>query len=113
MSDKFFFKGRQDARQNHVKSGYATKAISKAGTKKFPLSLVVTSEDRKQEVEAIIAEANIFAEITLDTGANAVESIDALTAVMSKKGTVTLEKMPARNEPCHCGSGKKFKKCCG
>lgn len=20
---------------------------------------------------------------------------------------------PKRNEPCHCGSGKKFKKCCG
>jgi uncharacterized protein YchJ len=20
--------------------------------------------------------------------------------------------MPGRNEPCHCGSGKKFKKCC-
>ena len=22
-------------------------------------------------------------------------------------------KMPGRNEPCFCGSGKKFKKCCG
>jgi uncharacterized protein YecA (UPF0149 family) len=22
-------------------------------------------------------------------------------------------KQPGRNEPCHCGSGKKFKKCCG
>jgi hypothetical protein len=20
---------------------------------------------------------------------------------------------PGRNDPCHCGSGKKFKKCCG
>lgn len=20
--------------------------------------------------------------------------------------------MPGRNDPCHCGSGKKFKKCC-
>ena len=23
------------------------------------------------------------------------------------------EKMPSRNEPCFCGSGKKYKKCCG
>lgn len=23
------------------------------------------------------------------------------------------EKRPGRNEPCSCGSGKKFKKCCG
>lgn len=22
-------------------------------------------------------------------------------------------KPPGRNEPCRCGSGKKFKKCCG
>ena len=22
-------------------------------------------------------------------------------------------RMPGRNDPCHCGSGKKFKKCCG
>jgi hypothetical protein len=21
-------------------------------------------------------------------------------------------KRPGRNEPCHCGSGKKYKKCC-
>jgi uncharacterized protein YecA (UPF0149 family) len=23
------------------------------------------------------------------------------------------EKGPARNDPCPCGSGKKYKKCCG
>lgn len=22
-------------------------------------------------------------------------------------------KLPGRNDPCHCGSGVKFKKCCG
>jgi peptide deformylase len=26
--------------------------------------------------------------------------------------TYKAEKKPGRNEPCHCGSGKKFKKCC-
>ena len=26
--------------------------------------------------------------------------------------TYRSEKKPGRNEPCHCGSGKKFKKCC-
>ena len=26
--------------------------------------------------------------------------------------TYYAEKKPGRNEPCHCGSGKKFKKCC-
>ena len=27
--------------------------------------------------------------------------------------TVVKEQTPGRNDPCSCGSGKKFKKCCG
>ena len=30
-----------------------------------------------------------------------------------RKTTVVKEKEPGRNEPCPCGSGKKYKKCCG
>lgn len=30
-----------------------------------------------------------------------------------KPSTRTVEKIPGRNDPCHCGSGKKFKKCHG
>lgn len=30
-----------------------------------------------------------------------------------KSGTVVKEKKIGRNEPCPCGSGKKYKKCCG
>ncbi len=30
----------------------------------------------------------------------------------SKSGTVHKEEMPGRNDPCPCGSGKKYKKCC-
>ena len=30
-----------------------------------------------------------------------------------KVETVVKEKEPGRNEPCPCGSGKKYKKCCG
>ena len=26
---------------------------------------------------------------------------------------ITAEKKMSRNEPCHCGSGKKYKRCCG
>ena len=26
--------------------------------------------------------------------------------------TIRIEKKPGRNEPCFCGSGKKYKKCC-
>ena len=32
---------------------------------------------------------------------------------ISKEKLKDLGKKMSRNEPCHCGSGKKFKKCCG
>ncbi|MEA4847920.1 MAG: SEC-C metal-binding domain-containing protein, partial [Clostridiaceae bacterium] len=28
-------------------------------------------------------------------------------------GTVIKAREPGRNDPCPCGSGKKYKKCCG
>ncbi|WP_299593899.1 PBPRA1643 family SWIM/SEC-C metal-binding motif protein [uncultured Microbulbifer sp.] len=110
---KFFFKGRQEVRENHVQSGYATKAIQKSGSKKFPLKLVVTSAARKREVETLVADAQLYAEISVDSREGATESIAELTALLDKQGTVRLDKVPARNEPCSCGSGKKYKKCCG
>lgn len=114
MSDKFFFKGRQDARQHHTAyGGYQPDAVKKSGSRKYPLALVVTSEARKQEVEALVAKAQLHADIRLDTSEGAVESIGELTAILHKGAPVTQSKVPSRNDPCSCGSGLKFKKCCG
>lgn len=113
MSDKLFFKGRQDARQNHIKYGYKTNSSNKTGTKKYPLVLGVTNEVRKLEVETLVADAKLFAEVSLDESDGAVESIGELTLVLNKQATVKLDKVPGRNDLCICGSGKKYKKCCG
>ena len=113
MSDKFFFKGRQDARQNHIGSAYQTNAGSNGGSKKYPLTLVVTSEARQQEVQALVDEAQLYAQISVDSSEGAEESIAELTALLNKGATVKVNKTPARNQPCSCGSGKKYKKCCG
>lgn len=32
--------------------------------------------------------------------------------ILEKVGRPRPRKLPGRNEPCYCGSGKKFKKCC-
>lgn len=112
MSDKFFFKGRQDARQSHI-SSFQPKAVQKAGTKKYPLELKVTSQQRKLEVEALLAEHQLYANIHVDESEGGAESIEALTTLLNKSTTVTVEKTPSRNDPCSCGSGKKYKKCCG
>ena len=37
----------------------------------------------------------------------------ALYLEQKKSGTVIVGKKVGRNEPCPCGSGKKYKKCCG
>ena len=44
------------------------------------------------------------------------ELYDALTKTIdtkSQKTPVRAEEKPGRNDPCSCGSGKKYKKCCG
>lgn len=113
MSDKLFFKGRQDARQNHIKYGHKTNSNNKVGSKKYPMALVVTSEVRKLEVESLVANADLFAEISVDSSEGAVESIAELTMYLNKQAAVKIEKVPGRNDPCVCGSGNKYKKCCG
>lgn len=113
MSDKFFFKGRQISRQNHVNHNFQNKASLKLGSKKSPMTLVVTSEARKQEVETLVAEAKLYANINVDSSEAAVESITELTTLLNKVATFRQEKTPKPNESCLCGSGKKYKKCCG
>lgn len=113
MSDKLFFKGRQDARQNHIKYGYKINKSNKVGSQKYPLALVVTSKVRKQEVETLVADAGLFADITINSSEGAVESIAELNMLLNKQDPVKIEKLSGRNDSCVCGSGKKYKKCCG
>ena len=113
MSDKFFFNGRQDSRQDNAGGAYQTNAGSNGGSEKYPLALVVTSEARQQEVQALVDDAQLYAQINVDSSDDAQESIAELTALLNKGTTVKVAKTPARNEPCSCGSGKKYKKCCG
>jgi len=113
VSDKFFFKGRQESRQSHIQYNYQKSARQKPGSQKYPLALVVTSQARKLEVEALVLEAGLYAEITVDSSEGAVESIMELNALLNKGKTVVREHTPAPNDPCSCNSGKKHKKCCG
>ena len=41
------------------------------------------------------------------------EKIEEIVKNFKKSKTVVKEKEPGRNDPCPCGSGKKYKKCCG
>jgi SWIM/SEC-C metal-binding protein len=106
-----YYKGRIHTRVNHIRSGYNTKRSAKLGTEKCPLTLVVTSEERKLEVGTLLAEHNLFAKITVDN--EVTENLHELSAMLKKPTTTRFEKTPNRNDPCSCGSGKKYKNCCG
>jgi SWIM/SEC-C metal-binding protein len=111
MSDKFFFKGRQPLRENHVKSGFTNQRTIKHGSAESPLTLSVTSAERQTEVEAILLEHGLHAQISLNP--DEPENLNELDVLTShKRHTKTVNKAPGRNDPCSCGSGKKYKKCC-
>lgn len=108
---KLFFKGRIDTRQNHVMSGYNVNREVKAGSAESPLSLSVQTEARHAEVLEILNQNKLVAEIKIDAAQD--ENIIELETILNKPKTTTFEKTPNRNDPCSCGSGKKYKKCCG
>ena len=111
MSDKFFFKGKKEKKPKHSSYGFNTKRVVKAGTKEAPLTLLVNSEERKAEIELLVQENALFADI--EVNAEALENISELESFLNKPETTRFEKKPKRNDPCPCGSGKKYKKCCG
>ena len=111
MSDKFFFKGKKEKKPKHSSYGFNTKRVVKAGTKEAPLALVVNSEERKVQIELLVQENVLCAEI--EVNADIAENISELEAILNKPKTTRFEKKPNRNDPCPCGSGKKYKKCCG
>jgi SWIM/SEC-C metal-binding protein len=106
-----YYKGRIHTRKNHVTTGYNTKRSAKLGTEKHPLTLTVTSEEKKCEIEALLVDNALFANIIVDSEVD--ENIIELTAILNKVTTTTFDKTPNRNDPCSCNSGKKYKKCCG
>ncbi|WP_250657736.1 PBPRA1643 family SWIM/SEC-C metal-binding motif protein [Alkalimarinus coralli] len=108
---KFFFKGRQDKREDHASVGFSTKRSEKPGSDNYPLSLTVATDERKVEVESILKEHALFANIEVNE--NAEEDISQLDSLLNTPKTMVFDKTPNRNDPCSCGSGRKYKKCCG
>ena len=110
MSDKFFFKGKQLKKPKHSSHGFKTNRTSRPGTEESPIKLTVSSEARQAEVQKIADEHKLVATIVIDKDGN--ENITELDVLINKPQTVVVEKTPNRNDPCSCGSGKKYKKCC-
>jgi SWIM/SEC-C metal-binding protein len=108
---KVFFKGRIEVREKYQRFGYNTNRQVKLGSENSPLTLVVNSAQRKQEIEQILLEHSLFANIEVSEDKQ--EDTMELDVILNKPVTQTADPKLSRNDPCNCGSGKKFKKCCG
>jgi len=81
------------------------------GTKKRPASVAVKTEERRQEVAAVFEEKGW--EYTVEVDPDREEDLTDLDILLHPQTPVVAEAKVGRNEPCSCGSGKKYKKCCG
>jgi SWIM/SEC-C metal-binding protein len=108
---KFFYRGTPDIMGSHGSAGYQPNADVRLGSAAKPLTLVVGSKEREQEIEAIVTEHNLIANIEVNIEEK--ENIVELEAMLNFPKTQRFEKTPKRNDPCSCGSTKKYKKCCG
>ena len=83
----------------------------KLGTHERPAVLRVSSMERANEVMAI-AEHNGWKAI-VGIEPDQPENIVDLDTLMRNHVPIRREQKIGRNDPCSCGSGRKFKKCCG
>ena len=86
------------------------KKTAKLGTKKKPAVVEVQTEKRLKEVASIFEENGW--EYTIGLDPDKPEDITDLEILLHRPEPVVAEKKVGRNEPCPCGSGKKYKKCC-
>ena len=83
----------------------------KLGTIKNPAVVYVKTKKRMKEVASIFKEHGW--EHTIELDKSEPEDITDLEVLLNTPKTVTVDKKIGRNDPCPCGSGMKFKKCCG
>ncbi len=84
---------------------------TKLGTETKPAVVNVKTKKRQKEVAAIF-EKNGW-EYNIELEPDKPEDITDLEILLNPPKPTIAEKKVGRNEPCPCGSGKKYKKCCG
>jgi SWIM/SEC-C metal-binding protein len=87
------------------------KKEAKLGTEKHPAVVKVQTEKRMKEVAATFEEKGWKYKIELEP--DKPEDITDLEILLNWPAPQVAEKKVGRNDPCPCGSGKKYKKCCG
>ncbi len=83
----------------------------KPGTEKNPVVVTVQSEERSKEIQVLCAEKGWACAVTVDK--DQPEDTTQLDRLLNPPKPVVASAKVGRNDPCPCGSGKKYKQCCG
>ena len=94
-----------------MKKVFDGKKPAKLGTEKNPAVVSVKTKKRMKELEKIFEKGGWSYRIEWDK--TKPEDITDLELLQNPVETITVEQKVGRNDPCPCGSEKKFKKCCG
>jgi SWIM/SEC-C metal-binding protein len=108
---QFSHKNQPQKKTEQSRTAFEAKKPARIGSKKSPAKVVVQTTERKEALESVFIENKWTYEITVDAAQE--ENILDLEFLQSKGPSLVIEKTPNRNDPCSCGSGKKYKKCCG
>ncbi len=87
------------------------KKTARLGTEMKPAVVNVQTEERLKEVASIFEENGW--KYTIELEPEKPEDTTDLERLLNPTKPKIAEKKVGRNEPCPCGSGKKYKKCCG
>jgi SWIM/SEC-C metal-binding protein len=85
--------------------------MPKLGSEKKPIIVRVKTDKRAQEVASICHQHGWHYIIGFEP--DQPEDISDLNRALNPPTPVIAAATPSRNDPCPCGSGKKYKKCCG
>ena len=111
---KKFFDGKKTGKSfegEEREKIFEVKRPAKLGSEKNPAVLRVQTEERLKEVATIFQEKGW--KVTIELEPEKPEDTADLERLLNPQQPVTAKKKVGRNEPCSCGSGKKYKKCCG
>ena len=85
--------------------------MPKLGSEKRPVIVRVQTRERAEEVTDICTAHDLRYIIGIEP--DKPEDITDFDLALNPILPARAEEKPGRNEPCPCGSGKKYKKCCG
>ena len=85
--------------------------MARLGTKARPAVLRAQTEERARELFELCIERGW--QVIVGVEPDKPEDITDMVKLQNPDAlTVRRESLPGRNDPCFCGSGTKFKKCC-